>query len=269
MSPEQISGRATDPRTDIFSFGCVLYEMISGRRAFGGESVAEITTAILRDEPPTLADSGRVVPVELDRVIMRCHEKKPEQRIQSARDLSFALRDLLSDGVRSKPAVAVHKRRTAHASSGRVLHRQERDHRQQLPRRVPLLCQQWSTEQSRPNGHRLVVRLLLTNDHCSRAVAHPTVPPRREPCRRLEGAPSGARECSATDSRRTSGCPHHRCAMDGLPGGFQRPERRSSRLPFNVNVSRFGTVSLGRAMADRGWRMYRARCRMFDVGWRM
>jgi len=97
MSPEQISGRITDPRTDIFSFGCVLYEMISGRRAFGGESVAEITTAILRDEPPTLSDSGRVVPSELDRVIMRCHEKKPEQRIQSARDLSFALRDLLSD----------------------------------------------------------------------------------------------------------------------------------------------------------------------------
>src|SRR3989304_5279317 len=102
MSPEQISGRVTDPRTDIFSFGCVLYEMISGRRAFGGDSVAEITTAILRDEPPTLSDSGRIVPVELDRGIMRCHEKKPEQRIQSARDLSFALRDLLSDSVLSK-----------------------------------------------------------------------------------------------------------------------------------------------------------------------
>ncbi len=112
MSPEQISGRATDPRTDMFSFGCVLYEMISGRRAFLGESVAEITTAILRDEPPTLADSGRVVPVELDRVIMRCHEKKPEQRIQSARDLSFALRDLLSDSGPSKPAVAYHGPRT-------------------------------------------------------------------------------------------------------------------------------------------------------------
>src|SRR3990172_2908236 len=71
-----------------------------------GESVAEITTAILRDEPPTLSDSGRVVPVELDRVVMRCHEKKPEQRIQSARDLSFALRDLLSDSVLTKPTVA-------------------------------------------------------------------------------------------------------------------------------------------------------------------
>jgi len=112
MSPEQISGRATDPRTDIFSFGCVLYEMISGRRAFGGERVAEITTAILRDEPPTLADSGRAVPSELDRVIMRCHEKKPEQRIQSARDLSFALRDLLSDSGPSKRPAEYAGRRT-------------------------------------------------------------------------------------------------------------------------------------------------------------
>jgi serine/threonine-protein kinase len=106
MSPEQISGRVTDPRTDIFSFGCVLYEMISGRKAFGGGSVVEITTAILRNEPPRLSDSGHVVPVELDRLIMRCHEKKPEQRIQSARDLSFALRDLLSDGGPLKPAAA-------------------------------------------------------------------------------------------------------------------------------------------------------------------
>ena len=106
MSPEQISGRATDARTDIFSFGCVLYELISGRRAFGGKSVAEITTALLRDEPPTLSDSGQMVPVELDRVIVRCHEKKPELRIQSARDLSFALRDLLSDSGPSKPDVA-------------------------------------------------------------------------------------------------------------------------------------------------------------------
>ncbi len=105
MSPEQISGRATDARTDIFSFGCVLYELISGRRAFSGKSVAEITTALLRDEPPTLSDSGQMVPVELDRVIVRCHEKKPELRIQSARDLSFALRDLLSDSGPTKPAV--------------------------------------------------------------------------------------------------------------------------------------------------------------------
>jgi len=112
MSPEQISGRATDPRTDIFSFGCVLYEMIAGRRAFGGQSVAETTTAILRDEPPSLSDSGRVVPVELDRVILRCHEKKPELRIQSARDLGFALRDLLSDTGPSKRPATYAGRRT-------------------------------------------------------------------------------------------------------------------------------------------------------------
>src|SRR3990172_7214267 len=77
-----------------------------------GESVAKTPPAILGDEPQTLADSGRVVPAELDRVIMRCHEKKPEQRIQSARDLSFALRDLLSDSVPSKRPATYAGRRT-------------------------------------------------------------------------------------------------------------------------------------------------------------
>ncbi|UCC31153.1 MAG: protein kinase, partial [Phycisphaerales bacterium] len=106
MSPEQISGRATDARTDVFSFGCVLYEMVTGSRAFMGKSVAETTTAILRDEPTPMADSGHVVPVELDREIARCLEKKPELRIQSARDLAFNLRDLLSDSGLSKPTAA-------------------------------------------------------------------------------------------------------------------------------------------------------------------
>ncbi|MFQ5463175.1 MAG: tetratricopeptide repeat protein [Phycisphaerae bacterium] len=106
MSPEQISGRVTDVRTDIFSFGCVLYEMISGQRAFGGESIAETTTAILRDEPPTVSDSGQTVPAELDRVITRCHEKKPEQRFQSSGDLAFTLRSILADSGLSKPTMA-------------------------------------------------------------------------------------------------------------------------------------------------------------------
>ncbi len=106
MSPEQISGRATDARTDVFSVGCVLHEMVTGSRAFTGKSIAETTTAILRDEPSPIADSGQVIPLELDREITRCLEKKPQQRIQSARDLAFALRDLLSDSGLSKPTGA-------------------------------------------------------------------------------------------------------------------------------------------------------------------
>jgi eukaryotic-like serine/threonine-protein kinase len=91
MSPEQVRGETIDHRTDIFAFGSVLYEMLSGRRAFRRDTAAETMTAILKEEPPDLAtDSGAVSPV-LDRIVRRCLEKQPEQRFQSARDLAFAL----------------------------------------------------------------------------------------------------------------------------------------------------------------------------------
>src|SRR5262249_9835883 len=91
MSPEQVRGIAVDHRSDLFSFGAVLYEMVAGRRAFLGETHAETMTAILRDEPPALADSGRNVLPALAGVIVHCLEKKPERRFQSARDLASAL----------------------------------------------------------------------------------------------------------------------------------------------------------------------------------
>jgi TolB-like protein/Tfp pilus assembly protein PilF len=105
MSPEQVRGQKTDARSDIFSFGCVLYEMITGRRAFSEDSLPETMTAILREEPPSVASSCADVVPELDRVITRCLEKKPEQRIHSARDLAFALRDVLSYSGVSKPPI--------------------------------------------------------------------------------------------------------------------------------------------------------------------
>ena len=91
MAPEQVRGEAADPRTDIFAFGAVLYEMISGVRAFRRETTAETMTAVLRDDPPELSDPGRQVSPALERIVRRCLEKNPEQRFQSARDLSFAL----------------------------------------------------------------------------------------------------------------------------------------------------------------------------------
>jgi serine/threonine-protein kinase len=97
MSPEQLSGRALDSATDIFSLGCVLYEMVTGRRAFGRSSLIETMAAILNDDPPALEHSGRHVPYDLQRVIARCLEKKPAERFQSARDLAFALRAIRSD----------------------------------------------------------------------------------------------------------------------------------------------------------------------------
>src|SRR5438445_245401 len=91
MAPEQVRGEQADPRTDIFAFGAVLYEMISGERAFRRDTPAETMTAVLKDDPSELSDLGHGVSPALERIVRRCLEKSPEQRFQSARDLSFAL----------------------------------------------------------------------------------------------------------------------------------------------------------------------------------
>src|SRR5262245_15177162 len=99
MSPEQARGETADAPSDIFSLGCVLYEMVSGRRPFVGETVAETIAAILRDTPPPIAHSRSAAPAELERVVMRCLEKQPSERYQSARDLASDLRALLGGNI--------------------------------------------------------------------------------------------------------------------------------------------------------------------------
>src|SRR5258706_1583016 len=89
MSPEQVRGKTADSRSDLFSLGAILYEMFSGQRAFQRESAVESMNAILKEDPPPLAEPG------LERVVRRCLEKLPEQRFQSASDLAFAM-DALS-----------------------------------------------------------------------------------------------------------------------------------------------------------------------------
>jgi serine/threonine protein kinase len=110
MSPEQLRGEPVDGRSDIFSLGCVLYEMASGQKAFARKTAVESISAVLNEDPQELAGSGKQVPPDFDRVISHCVEKKPEDRFQSARDLAFALRTISStSGVfqplprRSKP----------------------------------------------------------------------------------------------------------------------------------------------------------------------
>src|SRR5207237_1995260 len=95
MAPEQARGLAVDHRADIFAFGCVMYEMVSGRRAFERDSAADTLSAILKEDPPPLSGIAASVPPAVDRVVQRCLEKNPEERFQSARDLAFAL-DALS-----------------------------------------------------------------------------------------------------------------------------------------------------------------------------
>ncbi|HXX00407.1 MAG TPA: serine/threonine-protein kinase, partial [Candidatus Acidoferrales bacterium] len=94
MSPEQVRGGASDARSDIFSFGAVLYEMLTGKRAFKRDTSAETMTAILREEPPELIDTGWQAPLELQRILGRCLEKSAERRFQSASDLAFAIESL-------------------------------------------------------------------------------------------------------------------------------------------------------------------------------
>ncbi len=113
MSPEQVRGQATDSRSDIFGFGCVLHEMLTGRRAFPGTSGMEVMSAILRDDPLPVADLNPNVPPALEAILCRCLEKNPEQRFQSAADLAFALEalsgsssDMLS-GVRRSMGVSM------------------------------------------------------------------------------------------------------------------------------------------------------------------
>ncbi|HSB09428.1 MAG TPA: protein kinase [Blastocatellia bacterium] len=94
MSPEQVRGHAADYRSDIFSFGAILYEMLRGRRAFIGESAIEVMNAILKEEPEELTQTNSKINPALERIVHRCLEKKPERRFQSTSDLCFAIEAL-------------------------------------------------------------------------------------------------------------------------------------------------------------------------------
>lgn len=104
MSPEQVRGLTVDYRSDIFSFGAILYEMISGKRAFKGGSKVETMNAILKEEPPELSETGIQITPGVERVVRHCLEKEPGMRFQSARDLAFDLENLSSPSTSSAAA---------------------------------------------------------------------------------------------------------------------------------------------------------------------
>ncbi len=115
MSPEQVRGQPTDHRTDVFAFGAMLYEMLSGRRAFHAETVADTMTAILKEDPPDLPASERHIPPALGRIVDRCLEKNPQARFQSSGDLAFALEALSAQSGVSEAVASGTGRSRSHA----------------------------------------------------------------------------------------------------------------------------------------------------------
>jgi eukaryotic-like serine/threonine-protein kinase len=107
MSPEQVRGFPADHRSDVFSFGCILFEMLSGRRAFTGGSAVETMNAILKEEPPEPAGSAERFPADLERVVRHCLEKNPAERFQSMRDVAFNLEAAGSDSLQTGTARAL------------------------------------------------------------------------------------------------------------------------------------------------------------------
>ena len=113
MSPEQVRGKVADRRSDLFAFGTILYEMLSGQRAFRGETAADTITAILTKEPPDLAQTNKEIHPGLDRIVRHCLEKNPEERFESARDVAFDLETLSGVSTPSGVAAAPAERKRA------------------------------------------------------------------------------------------------------------------------------------------------------------
>jgi serine/threonine-protein kinase len=124
MSPEQVRGETADAPSDIFSLGCLLAEMVTGRRPFSGANAADTMAAILRDQPPPLALDDDDLPLEFERIVLRCLEKRPEDRFQSARDLSLDLQSLVTAGASATPTAASRRLHThSHAPARRRVQR--------------------------------------------------------------------------------------------------------------------------------------------------
>ncbi|MFN2482222.1 MAG: protein kinase [Pyrinomonadaceae bacterium] len=119
MSPEQAAGRRVDHRSDIFSFGAVLYEMLTGKRAFRGDTAIETLNAILKEDPPEFSSvSNRALPPALESVVSHCLEKKPERRFQSASDVAFALEALSAHSGSNSTTII------SHAPTARAMNRE-------------------------------------------------------------------------------------------------------------------------------------------------
>ena len=121
MSPEQVEAQEADARSDIFSFGVILYELITGRKAFEGKTAASVMASVLREQPPSMATLVPVTPPALERIVKRCLEKDPDDRFQTARDVMHSLEDLSAPEQVTAPTPSNAKWRILAAALGAAL----------------------------------------------------------------------------------------------------------------------------------------------------
>ena len=113
MAPEQVRGQKADHRADIFALGAILYEMLAGKRAFQKPTSPETMTAILNEDPPSISQITKDLPLAMQRVLQRCLEKNPEQRFHSAHDLAFALEAMSDSAISSHAANPPERKKSA------------------------------------------------------------------------------------------------------------------------------------------------------------
>src|SRR5262249_45207008 len=148
MSPEQVRGKAADPRSDLFSFGTILYEMLSGKRAFRGDTPADTMRAILKEDPPELSETARNIPPGLARIVEHCLEKNPAERFQSAHDIAFNLQ----------------------SQSGQI----------PSAARIPTISEPWHKKWSQPVGVGLAIIAAFLTGYFARARSATTPPKFRQ-----------------------------------------------------------------------------------------
>ena len=168
MSPEQASGGAIDARSDVFSFGALLYEMVTGRRAFSGNSTAEVLASVMKEEPKPAGDVVARVPKELDRLIQRCLRKEPDRRLQSMQDAKLELEQIQEEAHPRRGARAGRWKRLPWIAGGLAmvmvlatateLWRRSRDVRLDPPRLAPPLTSMRGNEEGAslsPDGEQV------------------------------------------------------------------------------------------------------------------